>query len=312
VSDERDDEPSDLPPEKERKEGPGAEDDRPGEAPVRPEPSSSKGRTEIMVGSGGESQLDDEMLELPEVLPILPLKNTVLFPYLVSPLLVNTPRSRSLIDEVLVRPDRLLVCSAVKNPVEGSPGPDDVYRVGTVLRVAKMIKFPDESYRLLVQGVARVTIEEFVSSDPFLRGRIRVREDLGDLESVETTALMRNVSQQFASLVSESPRLSGELQMLALNLEDPAKLADLVASNLDFDVAGKQEVLTATDIPERLKVVLAQLNRQSDALEIETEIKEKVQTEMGRTQRDYMLRQQLEAIRKELGRPRTTRRRRSG
>jgi ATP-dependent Lon protease len=112
---------------------------------------------------------------------------------------------------------------------------------------------------------------------------------------------MRNVSQQFASLVSESPRLSGELQVLALNLEDPAKLADLVASNLEFDVAGKQEGLAATRVPERLKVVLAQLNRQGDALEIETEIKEKVQTEMGRTQRDYMLRQQLEAIRKELG-----------
>jgi ATP-dependent Lon protease len=176
-----------------------------------------------------------------------------------------------------------------------------VYRVGTVLRVAKMIKFPDDSYRLLVQGVARVTIEDFESSEPFLRGRIRLREDLGDLESVETTALVRNVSQQFASLVSESPRLSDELQVLALNLEDPSKLADLVASNLDFDVAGKQEALSTPSVPERLKLVLAQLKRQSDALEIETEIKEKVQTEMGRTQRDYMLRQQLEAIRKELG-----------
>ncbi|MBW2272638.1 MAG: endopeptidase La [Deltaproteobacteria bacterium] len=293
MSDERDDERSDPP---------GAQDEEPGKGPVRPESFSSPGgRTEIVVGSGEEPHDVEEVVDLPEELPILPLKNTVLYPYLVSPLLVNTPRSRSLIDEVLVRPDRLLVCSAVKHPVEGSPGPDDVYRVGTVLRVAKMIKFPDESYRLLVQGVARVTIEDFVSSDPFLRGRIRVREDAGDLESVETTALMRNVSQQFASLVSESPRLSGELQVLALNLEDPSKLADLVASNLDFDVAGKQEVLSATSVPERLKVVLAQLNRQSDALEIETEIKEKVQTEMGRTQRDYMLRQQLEAIRKELG-----------
>ncbi|MDP6980611.1 MAG: endopeptidase La [Myxococcota bacterium] len=242
-----------------------------------------------------------EFGELPEVLPVLPLKNTVLFPHLVSPLLVNTTRSKKLIDEVVQTPERLMVSSAVKRMVEGSPGPDDVYPTGTVLRVVKMIRFPDESYRLLVQGVARVAIDSFEPSDDFLRGRIHLLKETGDPESVETAAQVRNVSQQFTALVSESPRLSDELHVLAMNLDDPSRLADLVATNLELDVAGKQQILESLDIDERLKEVLARLSRQRDALEIETEIREKVQTEMGRTQRDYMLRQQLEAIRRELG-----------
>jgi ATP-dependent Lon protease len=266
------------------------------EAPVR----AAAGGTAVRVQSGGGDG-GEELVELPEVLPVLPLKNTVLFPFLLSPLLVNTPRSQRLIDDVLVRPDRLLVCTAVRRPTEGSPGPEDVYRVGTVLRVVKMLKFPDESYRLLVQGVARVQIDSFESEQPFLRARITRIADGGDPDSVETTALVRNVSQQFAALVAESPRLSDELQVLAENVDDPSKLADLVASNLDLDVAGKQRVLDTDSVEERLKLVLSQLTKERQALELETEIKEKVQTEMGKTQREYMLRQQLEAIRRELG-----------
>ena len=239
--------------------------------------------------------------DLPETLPVLPLKNTVLFPHLVSPLLVSTTRSKRLIDEVVESSNRLMVCSAVRRPVEGSPGPDDVYPVGTILRIVKMIRFPDDSYRLLVQGVARVSIDEFEPNSDILRGKISLLEELGDRESVEMTALIRNVSQQFASLVGESHRLSDELHVLAMNLDDPSRLADLVASNLDLDVAAKQEVLEMTSIEDRLKEVLAKVIRQRHAHEIETEIRDKVQTEMGRTQRDYMLRQQLEAIRRELG-----------
>ena len=261
---------------------------------------SPESASDILVEAAGEVD-EFELRELPDLLPVLPLKNTVLFPHLVSPLLVNTTRSKRLIDEVVETDERLMVSSAVRHMVEGSPGPDDVYRVGTVLRVVKMIRFPDDSYRLLVQGVARVAIEAFEPSDDFLRGRIRALSEEGDPESVETAAQVRNVSQQFTALVSESPRLSDELHVLAMNLDDPSRLADLVASNLDLDVAGKQRILEEVDVDERLKEVLARLSRQRDALEIETEIREKVQTEMGRTQRDYMLRQQLEAIRRELG-----------
>jgi len=108
---------------------------------------------------GVESGADEVRVEIPETLPVLPLKNTVLYPALLSPLLVNTARSKRLIDAVLVTPERLLIAPAVRRPIEGSPGPDDVYRVATVLRIVKMLKFPDDSYRLLVQGVARARID---------------------------------------------------------------------------------------------------------------------------------------------------------
>jgi len=285
--------------ERDRRPDEGAEHDRSGL--VDPTSSSSEGGMAIHVGTGAG---EDEQLgvpELPEELAVLPLKNTVLFPFLLSPLLVNTPASQQLIDEVLLRPDRLLVCAAIRREVEGPPRGDDVYGVGTVLRVVKMLKFPDDSYRLLVQGVARVEIDEFVAEEPFLRARVHPLVETGALDTVEVEALTRNLSQQFGTLVSESSRLSDDLQVLVANLNDPSKLADLVASNLELDVAGKQRVLETTDVPARLRLVLQQLSREGQALEIETEIKEKVQNEMTRTQREYMLRQQLEAIRRELG-----------
>ncbi len=256
---------------------------------------------EIQVGSGPDEDVED-LADLPDELPVLPLKNTVLFPYLLSPLLVNTPASQRLIDDVLVRPDRLMVCTAVKREISGPPGADDVYAVGTVLRVVKMLKFPDDSYRLLVQGVARVELGRFTETDPFLRAEISRIDEVGELDdSVEMTALLRSVAQQFSTLVSESSRLSDELQLLVANLDDPSKLADLVASNLDLDVAGKQQILEANHVGIRLRLVLDQLSKETEALQIETEIKQKVQNEMGKTQREYMLRQQLDAIRRELG-----------
>jgi ATP-dependent Lon protease len=260
--------------------------------------TGSGGGTEIAVGVGGD---ETALPAIPDALPVLPLKNTVLFPHLLSPLLVNTDRSRRLIDEVLRSPERLLVCVAVKRPVESSPGPDDLHRVGTVMRIAKMLKFPDDSYRLLVQGVARAAVDGFVSEQPFLVGRVRRLDDAGDRESVETTALARTLAQQFIALVAASPRLSDELQVLAQGVDDPSKLADLVGSHLDYDVAGKQEVLEELDVRRRLERVLGEVSREQDANKVESEIREKVQTDIGRTQRDYMLRQQLEAIRQELG-----------
>jgi ATP-dependent Lon protease len=259
------------------------------------------GGIEIAVGSGMDED-DAPSLEWPSILPVLPLKNTVLFPHVLSPLLVNTQRSQALIDDVLVRPERMLVAAAVLDPsLEGSPGPDEIYRVGTVLRVVKMLKFPDQSYRLLVQGVGRVAIGDFEVADAFMRAHVVAIEEEGDYDSVEMTALMRNVTGQFASLVSESNRLSDELQLIAANVEDPSQLADMLAHHLDFDVAGKQKVLEEPEVAERLKRVLSQINKENAALQLETEIKDKVQSEMGRTQRDYVLRQQLEAIRRELG-----------
>jgi ATP-dependent Lon protease len=238
---------------------------------------------------------------VPETLPILPLKNTVIFPHLLAPLLVNTERSKKLIEAVMAGPERLILSVAVKGAIEGSPRQQDLHRVGTVLRVAKMLKFPDSSYRLLVQGVARARIVEFGPDEDYFRGRIEVLTDSGAVDSVEATALARDVRDQFVALVSESPRLSDELQVLAMNIEEPSRLADLVASNLELDLAGKQAFLEELDVVARLRRARDELRRANEAMKIESEIREKVQSEMGRTQRDYMLRQQLEHIRRELG-----------
>ena len=238
---------------------------------------------------------------LPDTLPVLPLKNTVIFPHLLAPLLVNTDRSRKLIDAVMTSPDRYLLSVSVRGPLEGSPAESDLHRVGTVLRVAKMLRFPDGSYRLLVQGIARARLDEFLPGGEFFRGRVTVLADRGDAAAVEALALARDVRDGFVSLVAEHPKLSDELQVLAMNVEEPGRLADLVASNLELDIAAKQGFLEELDVIARLRRARQEVNRAAEAVKIESEIREKVQTEMGRTQREYMLRQQLDQIRKELG-----------
>jgi ATP-dependent Lon protease len=274
---------------------------------ITPEPAGDR-PVEVSVDTGPESSVAGP--EVPEVLPVLPLKNTVVFPALLTPLLVNTPRSKRLIDRVLLTRERMFLTAAVRAQVEGSPEAEDVHAFGTVVRIARMLKFPDGSYRLLIQGVSRARVAEFLSGDetglppgekPFLRGRVVLVSDGGDVGSVEVAALARNVNEQFAALVAESPRLSDELAVLAGNIEEPGRLADLVASNLELDVAHKQAVLEETDVPARLKRVLGEIARALEVSQIEGEIREKVQSEMGKTQREYVLRQQLEAIRRELG-----------
>jgi ATP-dependent Lon protease len=126
---------------------------------------------EVLIESG-EGEVPSPV-EIPEFLSVLPLKNTVLFPFLLSPLLVRSERSKQLIDEALLSPERLLLCVAVKGEQDGAPGPDDVHQMGTVIRIAKMMKFPDDSYRLLVQGVSRASVVEFTATDPFLGGKFR-------------------------------------------------------------------------------------------------------------------------------------------
>ena len=195
--------------------------------------------------------------------------------------------------------------------VEGVRRADDVYRVGTVLRVVKMLKFPDDSYRLLVQGVARVRVERVQRRGALpARAHRPAREGTGDLESVEMDGADAQLSQQFGALVSESSRLSDELQVLVANLDDPSKLADLVASNLELDVAGQAADPRGARRPRAAASGVLGSSRKEGrrARRSRREIKEKVQNDMGKTQREYMLRQQLEAIRRELGESEDSRR----
>ncbi|MDD9801845.1 MAG: endopeptidase La [Deltaproteobacteria bacterium] len=251
---------------------------------------------QAQVEGGGDLGLP----ELPDTLPVLPLKNNIIFPQLLAPLVIGSARSRRLVDAVMAGEPRLMLALSARGSVEGSPGPDDLYRVGTLLRVVKMLRTSD-SYHLLVQGLCRARLLEWRAEQPFLQCHAQPLADTGESETVEVQALARYVRDSFIALVSESSGNSNELQALTLSTEDPAHLADLVASNLPIDVAGRQAFLEELDIRERLNRVREELRRASDAAAIESKIREKVKSEMGRTQREYMLRQQLDQIRRELG-----------
>lgn len=241
-----------------------------------------------------------EPFTVPEQLPVLPLKNTVLFPKLVIPMLVNTRRSKTLIDAVMERSPRLLLAVGVRRPVEKGPGPDDLYRIGTVLHVVRNMRFPDGSYRVLAQCLARAEILDIESEQPFFEGRIALCSEGGDEDSVEAQALVRDVREQFLSLMNET-NLSREVEAPESALEEPGALADLVAYKLEIEPTAKQAALEELDVVKRLHRVRSELKRAVEAAQIAGEIREKVQTEMGRSQREYMMRQQLDQIRRELG-----------
>lgn len=247
-----------------------------------------------------EDEAGGEPFTVPEQLPVLPLKNTVLFPKLLVPMLVNTRRSKTLIDAVMERSPRLLVAVGVRRPVEKGPGPDDMYRIGTVLNVVRNMRFPDGSYRVLAQCLARAEILDIESEQPFFEGRIALCSEGGDEGSVEAQALVRDVREQFLSLMNET-KLGKEVEAPESALEEPGALADLVAYKLEIEPAAKQAALEELDVVKRLHRVRSELKRVVEAAQIAGEIREKVQSEMGRSQREYMMRQQLDQIRRELG-----------
>ena len=259
---------------------------------------SSGGETPAEVPSEEEQ---DPAREFPPELPVLPLSKTVLFPSLLSPLLAQTEHARRVVDAALASPERLMLASALRRSVEGEPRPEDLFRVGTVLRIVKILKQSDRGDRLLVQGVVRARVEDFVRRGSLLRARLGRFEAVGDSNSVEVAALQRQVAQQLTALIAQHPALPGELQNVVLGIEDPGALADFAAQHLELDVAQKQQVLEEADVAERLRTVLVAVNRAAEALRVETEIRDKVQSEVGKTQREFLLRQQLEAIRVELG-----------
>ncbi|MBC7186713.1 MAG: endopeptidase La [Calditrichaeota bacterium] len=238
-------------------------------------------------------------IEIPAELPVLPLRDTVVFPFVATPLIVARRPSVQLIDDVLSG-DRLLALVAQRKPELEEPKPEDIYTVGTAAIVLKMLKFPDGSLRVLVQGIERVKVLEYTSSEPYYRARIKVvRESYRPSTKIE--ALMRNVQIQFQKIVSLVPHLPDELQVVAMNLQDPGRLADLVASNINLSLQEKQEILEHADVERRLERLTVFLTRELEVLELGSKIQSQVQSELGKNQREYFLREQLKAIQQELG-----------
>jgi ATP-dependent Lon protease len=253
-----------------------------------------------IAGSGDEREVAvGAQRRLPATLPVLPLREAVPLPDTLLPLAVGQERSIQLVNDVLAG-DRTLVMVASKNPEIESPGPDDLHDVGVVGSIARMLKVPDGTLRILVQGGQRVRIKGWVRETPYLVAEV---DELPDelLESAELTALMRNVQETFTNIVESAPYLPEELQLAVANIDDPSALSHLIAGSLRLKPEERQELLEEVDVVRRLRRLVEILARELEVISIGTRIQTQVQSELDKTQREYVLRQQLEAIRRELG-----------
>jgi ATP-dependent Lon protease len=241
-------------------------------------------------------------LPIPSELPVLPLRDTVLFPNSFMPLAVAREASVRLIDEATSSGRMIGVFTQREAAVE-EPLLEDLYPIGTATHIHKMFKLPDGSLRLIVQGLARVRLERVVQTRPYLRGAVvSADESLREEDHLEIDALQRNIKSNFQQVVSLSPVLSDDLQVLAANITDPGKLADFIASSLTtIGTPVKQEVLDTLDIRARMDTLNRILIKELEVLELGSKIQSQVQSEVGKNQREYFLREQLKAIQKELG-----------
>jgi ATP-dependent Lon protease len=244
----------------------------------------------------------DRPLAIPSELPILPLRDTVLFPNSFMPLAVARESSVKLIDDAIAD-GKLIAVFTQRDAAIEEPGREDLYAVGTATHIHKMFKLPDGSLRLIVQGLARLTLGEIVSTHPYLRARVSAaNEDTNDRDVIEIDALARNIKTNFQQVVSLSPLLSDDLQTLAMNISEPGRLADFIASSLTtISTAVKQEVLETLDIRARMDNLNRILIKELEVLELGSKIQSQVQSEVGKNQREYFLREQMKAIQKELG-----------
>ena len=241
-------------------------------------------------------------VSVPPELPILPLRDTVLFPNSFMPLAVARQSSIKLIDQAVADGHLVGVFTQREAAIE-EPEQDDLYAVGTLTHIHKMFKLPDGSLRLIVQGLARVELDGIVQSQPFIIGSVHEAAELAhEDDRLEIDALQRNIKNNFQQVVSLSPLLSDDLQALSGNIGEPGKLADFIASSLTTIPTGaKQQVLDTLDVRTRMDDLNRILLKELEVLELGSKIQSQVQSEVGKNQREYLLREQLKAIQKELG-----------
>lgn len=240
----------------------------------------------------------NQMPDIPEELPILPLRETVVYPQMLIPLVVGREKSIKLVEDALASNKIIGMCMQ-KTPVE-EPTPDDIHRVGTVGIIVRSLRFPDNTLRLFVQGLQRIRIIEFTQTEPYFKAKVEVIEERVE-KTVEIEGLMRNLLNLFQKMASLIPQFPEELIINAMNIQEPGKLADFIAFNTNLNINEKQEILETIDIKERLQKVTYYLTRELEILEIANKIQNEVKNEIEKSQKEYFLRQQMKAIQKELG-----------
>ncbi len=238
--------------------------------------------------------------DIPAVLPILPLRNSVFFPGGVLPLAVGRAKTIALIKDA-VRDEQVIGVVTQRKAEEEDPGAADLYPVGTVARVVKLLKMGEDNYSLVVQGLARFKVLELVQEAPYLKARIEAVEDTTNTDDVEVEALGINLKKLAREVIELMPELPAAATELVDSITHPGHLADLIAANVDVPIEEKQQVLETVDLKARMKLVLELLNRKREILKLSNKIDSAVKGEMSKTQREYYLRQQLKAIKEELG-----------
>ena len=240
-------------------------------------------------------------VKLPDVIPVLPVQETVVFPYIILPLSVSTEQGSQAVDRALADNRLLLIVAQKEGSEEEEPTPDQLYTVGSVGTIMRMLKLPDGRMRILVQGVERARVQHYSRVEPFLEARIEGIPSPAVESGIELQALVRNVQELLEKAIHLGKNISPEVMLVASNVDDPGRLADLAVSNLELATEEAQLVLETVDPRERLEKVGGFLLREVDLLTVQHRLSTRAHEEMERGQREYFLRQQLEAIRRELG-----------
>ena len=243
----------------------------------------------------------DKKYVLPETLPILPVRDTVLFPGAVLPLTVGRESSLALVNS-LTGEEKLLGVVAQLDPRIEDPAAADLHKVGTLAKVHKTVKMPNGNVVVFMEGLQRIRVEELLGLRPFLRANIVAEPDITGENDTELEALERNAQDLFRDVVSHSPQLSDDLQNVAMNIDDPSRLSDFIAGTLpSLSTLLRQELLETANVRKRLEILIRELSKELEVLELRSKINEQVQEQVSQNQREYLLREQMKAIQKELG-----------
>src|SRR6187549_1731881 len=244
---------------------------------------------------------NDQQLQIPSELPVLPLRDIVIYPFMIVPLFVSREKSIRAVDEALAE-NRMILLASQKDLDKEEPTADDLYAVGTAAVIMRMLKLPDGRIRILVQGLARAHIESVDTSGEYIRSRVRVMQEILPPErSLEVEALIRNVRASMEKAINLGKNISPEVMAIIANLDDAGRLADLSASNLELKVEDAQSVLDIADTTARLRRVNDLLNKEIEVLTVQQEINTQARADIDRSQREFYLRQQMKAIQSELG-----------
>src|SRR6266568_4777932 len=269
------------------------------ETAVRQESDANDLLSETELAEEEEGEQDEERLSIPDVLPILPLKDIVIYPFAVQPLGVGQERSIRLIDDVM-RGDRMVVLVAQKSADTEQAGPRDIYTIGTVSRVARMIRMPDGTIQVIVQGLERVEIGEFTQEKPYLTARVTLKPDTQEDDN-ETEAIKRNVVSYFQRLVALVQNVPEGVAAATLNLEEARQVVYVIATFMQMEIELRQKLLELDSVRDKLENLSNFLAHELEIFELGKKIQTSAQEEMGKVQREYLLREQLKAIQRELG-----------